>query len=65
MSSTRWRPRLRAERDTSSIAGDTSEGSTAGPRLGPIDEISLLDEEALRTFQERVNQALERRGGSR
>ena len=44
MSSTQWRPRLRAEKDMSSVAGDTSEGSTAAPRLGTIEE---LDEEAL------------------
>ena len=28
MSSTQWRPRLRAEKDLSSVAGDTSVGST-------------------------------------
>ena len=65
MPSTKWRPRLRAERDMSSITGDTSESSTAGPRLGSIDEISFLDEEALRTLQERGNQALASTGDSR
>ena len=34
-----------------SVAGDTSEGSTAGPRLGPW----MLDEDTLRTLRERVN----------
>ena len=39
-------------------------------RMGSItsvvtDELSLLEEEALRTIQERVNQTLERKGGSR
>ena len=64
-SSTHWRPKLRADKDISSNAGDTSESSTTGPRLGCIDELSSLDEEALRTIQERVNQGLERKGGSR
>ena len=33
-SSTQWRPRLRPNRDVSSVAGDTSEGSAAPQRLG-------------------------------
>ena len=37
-SSTQWRPRLRSERDFSSVAGDASEGSAALPRLGSTDE---------------------------
>ena len=32
----------------SSVAGDTSEGSTTGPMLRSIDEISQLDEDSLR-----------------
>ena len=63
--SMRWRPRLHARRDASSNAGDTSEGSATGPRLGSIGEVSLLDEEALRTLQERVNQSQASRGDSR
>ena len=42
MSSTQRRPKLRADRDMSSVAGDTSEGSASVPRLESIDE---LDEE--------------------
>ena len=44
VSSTQWRPSLRAEKDMSSVAGNTSEGSIAVPRLGSIEE---LDKEAL------------------
>ena len=47
MSLTQWRPRLRAEKDLSSVAGDTSEGSAAVPRLGSIEEL----EEALRELR--------------
>ena len=36
-------------KDMSSVAGDTSEGSTAVPRLGSIEE---LDEEVLRELHE-------------
>ena len=56
--STHWRRRLHTGRAASSHAGDNSEGSTSGPRLGLIDEISQLDEDALGTLQERVTQAL-------
>ena len=59
MSSTQWRPRLRAEKDLSSVAGDIFEGSTAAPRLGGIEE---LDEESLRKVREEVTQALARKG---
>ena len=59
MSSTQWRPRLRAEKDLSSAAGDISEGSIAAPRLGSIDE---LDKEALREMHEKVSQALAGKG---
>ena len=38
-----------------SNAGEASEGGATGPRLGSIDEISLLGEDALRTLRERVN----------
>ena len=37
-SSTQWRPRLRPDRDLSSVADDTSEGSEVPQRLGNIDE---------------------------
>ena len=50
MSSTQWRPRHRAEKDMSSVAGDASDGSIAVPRLGSIEE---LDEEALRELRVR------------
>ena len=33
---TQWKPRLRPERDFSSVAGETSEGSTVLPRLGRL-----------------------------
>ena len=56
MSSTQWRPRLGSEKDLSSVVGDTSEGSTAVPRLGSIEE---LDEETLRELRAKVSQALE------
>ena len=64
MSSKQWRPKLRADRDTSSVAGDTSEGSTSVPRLECIDEFVQFDAEALREMQERVTQALARKGSS-
>ena len=53
-----WRPKPRADRDMSSVAGDTSEGSTSAPRLGSIDE---LDEEALKEMRDRVTQTLARK----
>ena len=43
-----WRPKFRADKGIASNAGDTSEGSTTGPRLGCVDELSILDEEAPR-----------------
>ena len=61
MSSMQWQPKLRTGRDVSSVAGDTSEGSTSVPRLECVDE---LDEEALRDTRERVTQALARKGSS-
>ena len=64
MHPTHWRPQLHAVRGQLSIAGDTSEGSAAGPVLRSIDEISQLDQDALSAIQERVNQALANRGGS-
>ena len=64
VSSTQWRPKLRADRDMLNIAGDTSEGSTSVPRLECIDELAQLDEEVLREMQERVTPALARKGSS-
>ena len=43
-------------------AGDTSEGSTAGPALMSIHEMSNLDEELLREIQDRVTRAPVARG---
>ena len=60
MSSTQWRPRLRAQKDWSSAAGDAYEGSTTAPRLGSVEE---LDESAERKVLE-VSQALARKGSS-
>ena len=60
-----WRPQLHAGRGQSSIAGDTSEGSTAGRILRSIDEILQLDEDSLSEIRERVNQAPAYKGGSR
>ena len=59
--SMQWRPKLCADRDMSSVAGDTSEGSTSAPRLECIDE---LDKDALKEVRERVTQALARKGSS-
>ena len=42
-----------------------SEGSTAGPVLRSIDEISQLDEESLREIQDPVNRASASKGGNR
>ena len=53
-----WHPKLRVDKDISSIAG---EGITSAPRLRSIDE---LDEEALKEMHERVTQALFRKGSS-
>ena len=49
-SSTQWRPRLRSDKDFSSVAGNTSEGSKAFPGLGSIDE---HEGEALRDWHVR------------
>ena len=49
------------EKDLSSAAGDTSDCSTAAPRLGSSNE---LDEEAQREVRESVTQALARKGSS-
>ena len=66
MSSTQWRPKARGDRDTSSVAGDVSEGSTSVPKLECIDELVQLglDEEALRETQKHVTQASARKGSS-
>ena len=48
MCSTQWRPRLRAEKDMSSVAGDASERSAATPRLGSTAE---RDGEALKEWR--------------
>ena len=61
MSSTQSRPKLRAEKDLSSAAGDASEGNIAAPRLGSIDE---LDEKTLREMHEKVTQTLASKGSS-
>ena len=60
VSSTQWQPRLRAEKDLSTVAGDTSDSSTAIPRLGSIEELA----EALRDLRVQATQALDRLGSS-
>ena len=54
--SMQWRPKLRADRDISSVAGDAFEGSTSAPSTDEVDD------EALREMHKQVTQTLARKG---